>query len=180
MITANELIKIEMNRQAAIEKRKMEREQSAEAAKAARLERAKVNYEHAKENVVKLCEDRIGTLIEETIERQGVKDFSLRLLVSLFTDELGNRLFRIATKDEFVPEKTKKRSRFRNDSREYLVVNSSDFCYKTFQQYLRKHGFRVVQERSKETVPSRWSLNSSIVCNVITITLLDSPTKDEG
>ena len=180
MITANELMKIEMNRQAAIEKRKMEREQSAEATKAARLERAKINYEQAKENVVKLCEDRIGTLIEETIERQGIKDFSLRLLVSLFTDELGNRLFRVATKDEFVPEKTQKRSRFRNDNREYFVINSSDFCYKTFQQYLRKHGFRVVQERSKETVPSRWSLNPSIVCNVITITLLDSPTKDES
>jgi hypothetical protein len=180
MITANELMKIEMNRQAAIEKRKMKHEQSVEAVKAARLERAKVNYEHAKENVVKLCEDRIGTLIEETIERQGLENFSVRLPVSLFTDELGNKLFKVATKDEFVPEQTRKRSRFRNDNREYLVIGSSDFCYKTFQQYLKKHGFRVVQERSKETIPSRWSLNSSIVCNIVTITLLNSPAKDEG
>ena len=179
MITANELMKIEMNRQAALEARKLEREKYAEEVKTARLERAKINYEHAKENVVKLCEDRIGTLIEETIERQGIENFSMKLLVSLFTDELGNKLFKVATKDEFAPEKTRKRSRFRNDNREYLVVNSSDFCYKTFQQYLRKHGFRVVQERSKETVPSRWSLNSSIVCNVITITLLNAPAKDE-
>lgn len=180
MITANELMKIEMNKQVAIEKRKIEREQSAEAVKAARLERAKINYEHAKENVVKLCEDRIGTLIEETIERQGVENFSMRLLVSLFTDELGNKLFKVATKDEFVPDKSRKRNRFRNDNREYLVIGSSDFCYKTFQQYLKKHGFRVVQERSKETIPSRWSLNSSIVCNIVTITLLNPPTKNEG
>lgn len=180
MITANELMKIEMTRQAAIEKRKMEHEQSVEAVKAARLERAKMNYEHAKENVVKLCEDRIGTLIEENIQKQGIDNFSMRLLVSLFTDELGNKLFKVATKDEFVPEITRKQSRFRKDDREYLIVNSSDFCYKTFQQYLRKHGFKVVQERSKETVPSRWSLNSSIACNVVTITLLKPPTKDEG
>ena len=183
MITANELMKIEMNRQAELEKRKMEREQSVEAVKAERLERAKINYEHAKENVIKLCEDRIGTLIEDTIQRQGIDNFSMRLLVSLFTDELGNKLFKVATKDEFVPEIPKRRSRFRDNrdnNREYLIVNSSDFCYKTFQQYLRKHGFRVVQERSKETVPSRWSLNSTINCNVISITLLNPPTKNEG
>ena len=180
MITANELMKTEMRRQAALEARKVRCEESAEEIKAARLERAKVNYEQAKENVIKLCEDRIGTLIEETIKRQGIENFSMQLLVSLFTDELGNKLFKVATKDEFVPEKTRKRSRFRNDNREYLIVNSSDFCYKTFQQYLKKHGFRVVQARSKETVPSRWSLNSSIVCNVVTITLLNPPTKNEG
>ena len=180
MITANELMKIEMNRQAAIERRKIEREQSAEAVKVERLERARVNYEHAKENVIKLCEDRIGTLIEDTIQRQGIDNFSMRLLVSLFTDELGNKLFKVATKDEFVPETPKKRSRFRNNDREYLIVNSSDFCYKTFQQYLRKHGFKVVQERSKETVPSRWSFHSTISCNVISITLLNPPTKNEG
>ena len=180
MISANELMKIEMNKQAAIEKRKIEREQSAEAVKAERLERARINYEHAKENVIKLCEDRIGTLIEDTIQQQGIDNFSMRLLVSLFTDELGNKLFKVATKDEFVPETPKKRSRFRNNDHEYLIVNSSDFCYKTFQQYLRKHGFKVVQERSKETVPSRWSLHSSISCNVISITLLNPPTKNEG
>ena len=180
MITANELMKIEMNRQAAIEKRKMEHAQSAEAVKIARLERAKINYEQAKKNVVKLCEDRIGTLIEENIQKQGIENFSMRLLVSLFTDELGNKLFKVATKDEFIPEIPRKRSKFKNDNREYLIVNSSDFCYKTFQQYLKKHGFRAVQERSKETVPSRWSLNSAIVCNVVTITLLNPPAKDEG
>lgn len=179
MITANELMKIEMDRQAAIERRRIEREQSAEAVKAARLERAKINYEQAKENVIKLCEDRIGTLIEETIQRQGIDNFSMRLLVSLFTDELGNKLFKVATKDEFVPETPKKRSRFRDNDREYLVINSSDFCYKTFQQYLRKHGFRVVQERGKETIPCRWSFKSTMLCNVITITLLDSPIKNE-
>ena len=180
MISANELMKIEMNKQAAIEKRKIEREQFAEAVKAERLERAKVNYEHAKENVIKLCEDRVGTLIEDTIQRQGIDNFSMRLLVSLFTDELGNKLFKVATKDEFVSETPKKRSRFRDNNREYFIVNSSDFCYKTFQQYLRKHGFRVVQERNKESVPSRWSLHSTINCNVISITLLNPPTKNEG
>ena len=179
MITANELMKIEMDRQAAIERRKIEREQSAEVVKAARLERARINYEQAKENVIKLCEDRIGTLIEETIQRQGIDNFSMRLLVSLFTDELGNRLFKVATKDEFMPEISKKRNRFRDNDREYLVINSSDFCYKTFQQYLRKHGFRVVQERGKETIPCRWSLKSTMLCNVITITLLNSPIKNE-
>ena len=180
MITANELMKIEMEKQAALEARKLKHEQSAEAIKAARLERAKVNYEHAKENVIKLCEDRIGTLIEENIQKQGIDNFSMRLLVSLFTDELGNRLFKVATKDEFVPEITRKRSRLRRDDREYLIINSSDFCYKTFQQYLRKHGFKAVQERGKETAPSRWSFNSSIACNVISITLLNPPTKNEG
>ena len=179
MITANELMKIEMDRQAAIERRKIEQEQSAEVIKIARLERARINYERAKENVIKLCEDRIGTLIEDTIQRQGIDNFSVRLLVSLFTDELGNKLFKVATKDEFVPETPKKRNRFRDNDHEYLVINSSDFCYKTFQQYLRKHGFRVVQERGKETIPCRWSLKSTMLCNVITITLLDSPIKNE-
>jgi len=179
MITANELMKIEMERQAALEARKLKHEQSAEAIKAARLEQAKVNYEHAKENVIKLCEDRVGALIEENIQKQGIDNFSMRLLVSLFTDELGNKLFKVASKDEFIPESPKKRSRFRNNDREYFIVNSSDFCYKTFQQYLRKHGFRVVQERSKETVPSRWSFHSTITCNVINITLLNSPIKNE-
>jgi len=178
MITANELMKAETRRQAALEARKMAREESSEEIKAERLERAKANYEQAKENVIKLCEDRIGDLIEETIQRQGIENFSLRLLVALFTDELGNKLFKVATKDEFVPEPRKRR--FRSDNREYLVVNSSDFCYKTFQQYLKKHGFRVVQARSKETVPSRWSLNSSIACDIVTITLLNPPTKNEG
>ena len=180
MITANELMKNQMDKQAAIEKRKIEQEQFADAVKAERLEQARINYEHAKENVIKLCEDRIGALIEDTIQRQGVDNFSMRLLVSLFTDELGNKLFKVATKDEFVPETPKKRSRFRDNDREYLVINSSDFCYKTFQQYLKQHGFRVVQERGKETVPSRWSFHSTISCNVITITLLNSPIKDES
>ena len=113
MITANELMKIEMDRQAAIERRKIEQEQSAEVIKIARLERARINYEQAKENVIKLCEDRIGTLIKDTIQRQGIDNFSVRLLVSLFTDELGNKLFKVATKDEFVPETSKKKSRFK-------------------------------------------------------------------
>ena len=179
MITATDLMKMELNRQAAIEARKLEHEQYAEAAKAARLERAKINYEHVKENVVKLCEERIGVLIEENIQKQGIENFSMRLLVSLFNDELGNRLFKVATVDTFVPDTPKRQSRFRNTNREYFVVNSCDFCYKTFQHYLRKHGFKVVQERGKESIASRWSFNSTISCNVINITLLEAPTKNE-
>jgi len=176
MKTANELIQAtKVN----IEDRRVAHEQSMEAEREGRLERARANYESAKRNVPRLCEERIGTLIEEKIEEQGVDNFCLRLLTSIFTDELGNKLFKVVTKDDPttpVPQKKRRTTRV-SPVKDYYSIMSSDFCYKTFQSYLKKHGFRVVQEKSRESMPTQQSFSHrNISCHVIDITFIDPPT----
>ena len=177
MKTAIELLQENLNKQVAINVRKSMLEQTAEEAKEMRLERAKENYEHAKTNAIKLCDERINELVEEAlVSCTDPSQLVIKIAAKMFVDELGNKLFKVATKDP--PVFDKKRSRY-NSQKDFYSAVSCDFCYKTFQQYLKKHGFRAVQGK-EENLPCQGPFNRYITCSIINITIQSALLKDES
>lgn len=140
------------------------REQAIKDAEMFRLEQAKINYEHACTNVIRFCEECLDGVIADFFTKKGYLNFRMRLLVSMFTDELGNKLFKVVTSE---------RKGKSPHGREYQSPSSCDFDYKTFQKYLKQHGFRCVQERDKE--PYETFYLGRMYATVLNITVLSKP-----
>ena len=143
----------------------------AEQNKEARLEAVRIAHEKAIKTVEIFCNDRMENLLTERVESGVENPLSFQLPCHFITDELGNKHIQwvIEDKEHSAPKEKNQKRRF---SKIFYYAVSDPLDYKTFQKFMRQHGFSVVKAREKHRYENYYF--GMIESEIISISPLDN------
>lgn len=163
---------------------KVDREALAEMSKEYRFEQAAKAHKLAIKTVPIFCDDRLDKLFEAEVSKKGKDAFPMRMPCHLFIDELGNKHLKWISKTTH-PKFTKKRGKAGNEfysyiereDIEYYYATGDPLDYKTFQTFMRKHGFSVTDTRERFSYTDYYLGEKR--GNIISIDIISPKTKEE-